>query len=105
MFGRDAGPFVGKKPTGSAHAALHLVKDQQRPGGIANRAQLAQISVRRRANAAFALDRFDDHGGGGWRDRAVQRGALAKRQVGEPRQQRAKAPRQLVAARRRDASA
>ena len=37
--GRDAGPFMREQPAGAAHAALHLVEDQQQPELVADRPQ------------------------------------------------------------------
>ena len=47
---------------GAAHAGLNLIDNQQRAGGVGQRARLGEELLRERANAAFALDGFDENG-------------------------------------------
>src|SRR5262249_14333432 len=49
----DAGPLVREEPAGAAHAALHLVAEQQQAEFIRNRAQGLQVVRRRRAHTAL----------------------------------------------------
>ena len=60
---RHAGALAGEHGAGAAHAGLHLVQHQQRAALVAQRAQPGQVGVVRRAYAALALDRLDQHGG------------------------------------------
>src|SRR5258708_1176658 len=69
--GRDAGPFMGEQLAGAAHAALHFVEDEQKTELVGDRAELAQIIKARRPDAAFALHRLDQDGGGLRRDRGL----------------------------------
>ena len=58
--------------TGTAHAGLHFVKDQQQAEFVGCGAQTSQILDIGGADAAFALDRFYDDGGGLAADRIAQ---------------------------------
>ena len=49
---------------GAAHSALHFVEYEQGSGAVAKIAQAFEALVGHHANAAFALDRLDDHSGG-----------------------------------------
>ena len=51
----------GEPFAGAAHAALHLVQHQQPVMLVADLAQLLQVMDVQRADAAFALDRLDQH--------------------------------------------
>ena len=52
----------GEPSPAAPHAGLHLVEHEQPAVGIAEPAQPRQIVRGRHAHAAFALDRFDEHG-------------------------------------------
>ena len=100
--GRDPGPFMGEQPPRTAHTALHLVKDHQRPGCVTEIAEPLEAGVGQGADAAFALDRLQHHGGRGGGDRRPQRVMVAEWQVGEAGQQRAEALDHLFPARGRN---
>ena len=57
--GRDAVPFMSEELAGPAHAALHLVIDEEQAELVGDLAQPLEIAGRSRAHAAFALDRLD----------------------------------------------
>ena len=57
--GRDADRLIDEQRAGAAHAALHLVEDQQQAVPVADRAQALEESRRHHMDAAFALDRLD----------------------------------------------
>jgi hypothetical protein len=85
-----------------AHAALHLVENQERAGLIAQIAQALQALVGHHTDAAFALDRLDHHGAGAVGDRRADRVVVGPFQMREPRHQRAIALDHLLGPRRRD---
>src|SRR2546430_15939 len=58
-IGWNPGPFMGEQFAGAAHAALHLVIDQEQPELVADVAQPPQVIGRGRPHAAFALHRLD----------------------------------------------
>src|SRR5262249_34834954 len=60
-------------------AGLHLVEDQQQSVLVADLAQRAQEARRRRAHAAFTLDRLDQDRGGLGADLAPHRPAIPGR--------------------------
>ena len=60
----DARPLVSKESAGAAHAALHLVEDEHQARFVCERTQALQELVRRRMDAALALDRLDQQGRG-----------------------------------------
>ena len=62
--GVNAGALIGKQLARAAHAALHLVEDQQHAVLVAQRAQRFEECIGRNADAAFALDRLDQDRGG-----------------------------------------
>ena len=82
---------MGEHLAGAAHAALHLVKDQQQPVCVAQRAHLFKVSIRHGTDAAFALHRFDHDGGCGIGDRRAKRLHIAKFDMFETGEQRAEA--------------
>ena len=59
MSGVTPCPLVSEEPAGAAHAALHLVEDQHQARFVGERTQALQELVRRRMDAALALDRLD----------------------------------------------
>jgi hypothetical protein len=76
---------------GAAHAALHLVEDQQRPGAVAGLARGGQHLVAQRVNPALALHRLEQHRRGGVADRGVERGRIVARhhrEAGHERRER-----------------
>ena len=76
---RHPGPLVGEQPAGTPHPALHLVQDQQEIVLVAQLAQLLEEARRRGADAALALDRLDQNGGGLLADRILDLVDLAQR--------------------------
>ena len=60
--GLDAVVLIGAPLAGAAHAGLNLVDDEQRAGGAGECARFREELLRERANAAFALDGFDEDG-------------------------------------------
>ena len=93
---------MGKQLAGAAHAALHLVQDHQRAGGIAEVAQPLEAGIGQHADAAFALDRLQHHRRRAVGDRGAQRIVIAEGQHAEARHQRTEALGQLVRSGRRD---
>ena len=87
----DAGTLIGEQLAGAAHAALHLVEDQQHAVLVAQRAQAFQKLVRRHAHAALALDRLDQDRGGVRTDRLLHRLEIAERHLVEAVDHRAEA--------------
>src|SRR5437762_2077999 len=75
-------PFVFTRPhlPGAAHAALHLVADEQDAVAIADRAQVLQVARRRDDVAALSLDRLDEN-----RRDAVGRHLLGEQLLFDPR--------------------
>src|ERR1700745_616534 len=69
--GRDAEALIGKQLAGAAHAGLHLVKGKQQAMLVAELAQRPEEGRRRRAHAAFALDRLDQDAGSVRADRLL----------------------------------
>ena len=63
---------------GAADAALHLVDDQQRAGGVADRAHRGEETGRRRHDPALAQRRLDEDGRGRLVDRGAQRVDVAE---------------------------
>ena len=59
--GHDAFAVAREQRAAAAEARLHLVGDHHRAGFVADRAHVAQVPVGRHVDAAFALDRLDDH--------------------------------------------
>ena len=57
--GRNARGLMGKEMARAAHAALHLVEDQEQAVPVAQGPQPPQASRRNGPNATLALDRFD----------------------------------------------
>ena len=89
--GRDAGALIGEQFAGAAHAALHLVEDQQQAVLVA---QLAQRPEERRlddAHAALAHQRLDQDRGGLGADGALDRLEIAKRHMVKALDHRAEA--------------
>ena len=89
--GLDAGTLIGEQLAGAAHAALHLVEDQQQAVLVAQRAQAAQEMVLRHAHATLALDRLDQDRGGLRADRLLHRLEIAERHLVEAFDHRAEA--------------
>ena len=75
---RHTRPFVGEKPPGAPHAALHLVEDQHEPGLVTDRAQALQELVARRIDTALALNRLDQD-----RGRLVADGGAGRREIAQ----------------------
>ena len=61
-IGLDAGMLVVEQFSGTAHAGLDLVDDQQQAVLFRQRAQLRHELIGRRPDAGFALDRLQHHG-------------------------------------------
>ena len=57
--GLDPGPLIGEELAAAAHAALHLVEQQEQPELVADRAQATQELDIGGADAALALNRLD----------------------------------------------
>ena len=60
--GQNAVVLIGAPLAGAAHAGLNLIHDEQRAGGVCQRACFGEELLRERADAAFALDGFDEDG-------------------------------------------
>jgi hypothetical protein len=60
--GLNAVVLIGAPLAGAAHAGLNLIDDEQRAGGAGEGAGFGEELLRERANAAFALDGFDEDG-------------------------------------------
>ena len=80
-----------EKLAGAGDAALHLVKDEKRAGGVADLAKRLQEALGRGADAALALNRFDQDRRGGLGDGVPHRLQIVPGQMFEPGQQRAEA--------------
>ena len=91
MSGVDAIMLVGVELPGARDAALHLVEHQHQIMLVAGRAQPRQELVRRRADAALALDRLDQEAGGILVDRRQRRVEIVELDHLEARQQRREA--------------
>ena len=61
--GDDPLALVREPGAGPSHPALHLVEHQQRPGGVAGRAGVAQVALGRRDHAPLPLGRLEEDGG------------------------------------------
>ena len=83
MSGRDAGLLEGEEGAGAAAAHLDVVDDQQHVVALAQLGQRAQPLGAGDVDAALALHRLDDHGGG-----LVEAGALVVQQPLEPQEVR-----------------
>ena len=87
----DPRPFMREQLACPANAALDLIHDQQRAGFITQIAQPLEALIGHGANAAFALNRFDhDRGHFGIARGLLQGLMIAKFQLNETGQQRAK---------------
>ena len=91
MSGVDAVMLVGVERAGARDAALHLVEHQHQVMLVAGRAQARQELLRRRADAALALDRLDQEAGGILVDRRQRRVEIVELDDLEARQQRREA--------------
>ena len=80
-IGDHTGPFMGKQFAGAANTALHFVEYQHKPMFIRQRAKPAQALRRNGADAAFALDGFNEDGGGFICNRGFQRLMISKRHL------------------------
>ncbi len=76
---------MGKELAGAADAGLHLIEDQEQAELVAERAQFLQEFLRRRTNAALALDRLDQDRGGLFCDRILDGRDVAERNLVEAR--------------------
>ena len=89
--GRDAILFMREQRAGAGNAALHFIEDQHQAMCVAQVAQALQKFLRRRADAAFTLDGFDEDAA----DRRVDGGLdgveIVERQHMEPVGQRLEA--------------
>src|SRR5262245_20473844 len=81
--GRDAGSLVSEQPTRAAHAALHLVEDEEQPASVAELAQAPQLLSRELAHAALALHRFEQDASGLIADRRLDGTGIAERHLVE----------------------
>ena len=62
MSGTTSACWLARKTTGSTHAALYFIKNQQGVVSIAQIAQVGQICIVSHMYAAFALNRLDENG-------------------------------------------
>src|SRR6266545_4935426 len=85
--GLDAPPFDGEESARAAHARLDLVEDQERTRAVADLAGGRQVFRRRDMDAAFALDRLEEDGGGVPVDGVAQRVDVVEGHVHEARDQ------------------
>ena len=58
--------LVAPPRSGSSHADLHFIEDQQDPVGVAEATQLFEKGPVAWIHTTFALKRFDQHGGNRW---------------------------------------
>ena len=89
--GLDPGVLVGPQAAGPTHAGLDLVEDQQRARGITELAQPRQVVLVGHVDAALALDRLHQDGGGAIVDRPFHRAQVVVGDVLEPRHERLEA--------------
>ena len=100
--GGDARLFMGEQGAGAAHAGLHLVEDQQQAELVGGGAQAFQVIGITGDDAALALDRLDQDGGGLRRDGGAKRVQIAIGHVNEARRVRIEALEMLFLAASRD---
>ena len=67
---------IGKQLAGTPHAALHLVKDQQRIVLVTQRPHRLQVFAGRRNHPTLALHRLEHHGAGALGNLRFQRGDI-----------------------------
>ncbi len=75
---------MGEELARPAHAALHLVEDEEQPELVADRPQPLQIIGRGGAHAAFALHRLDEDRRGLVGDRGAHLVEIVESDVVEP---------------------
>ncbi len=80
--------FIREQAAGASHAGLHLVKQHQAAVFGAKLAHRAEVTGRRHANTAFALNWLEQHCRGPLGHRRFQRVEVSERNVANPRQQR-----------------
>src|SRR5207247_11200270 len=85
--GPDGPPVDGEQAARAAHARLDLVEDQERTRTVADLAGGRQVFRSRDVDAAFALDRLEEDGGGALIDGAAQRVDVVEGRVHEARDQ------------------
>src|SRR5262249_1047814 len=81
--GGDARPLIRKELAGATDTGLHLVDDKEELVLVAKRAEVAHELTRGQADAALALDRFDDDRRGLRPDRLPDRLHVAMRHLHE----------------------
>ena len=74
--------LVGKQFARVPHTGLHFVQNQQCTVFVAQTARSLQIFLRGRQDAAFALNRLDNHRAGVFTDGSFQCGNIVERNVG-----------------------
>src|SRR3546814_10290403 len=87
--------LIGIKMAGARDAALDLVGYQHQGARVANVAQRLQEGLRRRANAALALNRLDEEAGRVVVDQIERVVDVVERRIGEARQLRVETLAQL----------
>ena len=93
--GGEAIMFVREELAGARDAALDLVEDQQRAGFVGERAQAGQEFVARGADAALALDRFEQEAADVRTHGSAHRRQIAEGEHGEAIEQRGEPVAQL----------
>ena len=93
----DAGVLIGKPLARAAAAALHFIENQQQFVLVGQLPQAFQETIRRNADAAFALDRLDQNRARLVVDELLDGIQIAERRVRKTGQQRARSLRDISA--------